>query len=161
MVFFDTTNGTYLWIEQYEALCEAWIEAMEDGVRAPKISFLMNFHGGDANRRNTVTQLEVLYQLMFRPGKYRELWFYWEGKPLLMARYEDLIRKTGCIRKYLTSLPSDRGILPTIPKSLQRKTYGAGSVYIPKQSLVSTKMAILSKSAWVFHKTPMIMVLPP
>lgn len=90
VVFFDTTNGTYLWIEQYEALCEAWIEAMEDGVRAPKISFLMNFHGGDANRRNTVTQLEVLYQLMFRPGKYRELWFYWEGKPLLMARYEDL-----------------------------------------------------------------------
>lgn len=90
VVFFDTTNATELWISQYEALCEAWIDAMEDGVKAPKISFLMNFHGSADNRANTVTQLEVLYQQLFRPRKYQELWFYWEGKPLLMARYGDL-----------------------------------------------------------------------
>lgn len=90
VVFFDTTNGTELWISQYEALCEAWIEAQQDGVNTPRISFLMNFHGSEENRLCTVTQLEVLYQMLFRPRKYQELWFYWEGKPLLMARYDDL-----------------------------------------------------------------------
>ncbi len=90
VVFFDTTNGTELWIEQYEALCEAWLKARQDGVNTPKISFLLNFHGSEENRDCTVKQLEVLYQILFRPRKYQELWFYWEEKPLLMARYDDL-----------------------------------------------------------------------
>ena len=148
-----------MWIEQYEALCEAWIEAMEDGVRAPKISFLMNFHGGDANRRNTVTQLEVLYQLMFRPGKYRS-----SGSTGRKASFNGKIRRPGSEnrlhRKYLTSYLQTGSFL-LYQRACSARRMGAGSVYIPKQSLVSTKMAILSKSAWVFHKTPMIMVLPP
>lgn len=32
----------------------------------------------------------MLYEDIYKPGRHRELWFVWKGKPCIMARPEDL-----------------------------------------------------------------------
>ncbi len=77
----DNTNGTFTWQSAYRAVLESWTEAKEDGVNTPKISFLLPFAAGS----DTATQLRSLYTDMFRNGDFQDQWFYWEGKPLIMA----------------------------------------------------------------------------
>lgn len=80
-IFTDNTNGTYTWRESYTKLYETWSDAMDDGVKTPKVSFMLPFSGND----NTLTQLKDLYLDIYREDKYQKLWFYWNGKPMLMA----------------------------------------------------------------------------
>ncbi|MBQ3006328.1 MAG: hypothetical protein IJD78_02075 [Clostridia bacterium] len=81
VVFFDTTNGTQVFTEGYEALLRVWSEARADGVDAPDISFILNFGGDD----NTRTQLYDIYDNLYSKGRYSDFWFMWDGKPMLMA----------------------------------------------------------------------------
>jgi len=87
VVIFDNTNGTFTWRESYTRLLEAFAEARADGVKTPQISFLLPLFGGG---ENTNIQLESIYKDIYQPGKYRDLWFYWKGKPLMMA-YSDAL----------------------------------------------------------------------
>lgn len=80
-VFFDATNGTLVFTEAYEALLKAWSEARADGVDAPGISFILNFAGSEETR----TQLYDIYDNLYSKGRYSDLWFMWDGKPMLMA----------------------------------------------------------------------------
>lgn len=81
VVIFDNTNGTFTWRESYMTLLEVYKKAREDGVRTPKISFLLPF--GDTN--SAAIQLREIYQTAYRDSGYNELWFYWNGKPLMMG----------------------------------------------------------------------------
>lgn len=89
VVIFDNTNGTYTWRASYMALLEVFDQARKDGVKTPKISFLLPFW----DKNYTATQLEEIYLSFYRDGLYNDLWFYWEDKPLLMAIKESLDRK--------------------------------------------------------------------
>ena len=81
-IFTDNTNGAYTWKSSYTPLLETWNDAQENGaVNVPKVSFLLPFGATDGSRE----QLEMLYLDIFRPGKYQNLWFYWDDKPMLMA----------------------------------------------------------------------------
>ena len=105
VVIFDNTNGTFTWQESYTALLETFAEARADGVKTPQISFLLPLFGGSAE---TNIQLENIYNDIYRPGKYQDLWFYWKGKPLMMA-YPDLLDENnplhGEIREFFTFRP--------------------------------------------------------
>lgn len=81
VIFTDNTNGTNTWRNAYTALMETWTEAMNDGVKTPKVSFILPFFNSD----DTNLQLQSLYYDIYRTGNYQNLWFYWEGKPMLMA----------------------------------------------------------------------------
>ena len=81
-VFADNTNGTITHKPGYTALFESWSDAMDDGVLTPKVSFMLPFAGGD----DTQTQVRDMYLDFYREGKYQKLWFYWNGKPMLMAK---------------------------------------------------------------------------
>ena len=81
-VLTDNTNGTLTHKAGYTALFESWSKAMDDGVLTPKVSFMLPFAGGD----NTQTQVRDMYLDFYRDGKYQKLWFYWNGKPMLMGR---------------------------------------------------------------------------
>ena len=85
-VLTDNTNGTATHKSGYTALFESWSDAMDDGVLTPKVSFMMPFGGG----ADTNTQVRELYMDFYRNGEYHKLWFYWEGKPMLMARGESI-----------------------------------------------------------------------
>ncbi len=81
-IFTDNTNGSYTWKSGYTALFEAWESAQNEGaVSVPKVSFMLPF-GATAG---TVEQIENLYLDIYRPGKYQNLWYYFDGKPMLMA----------------------------------------------------------------------------
>ena len=80
-VIFDTTNSTLVFEEAYMKLLEVWSRAREDGVATPDVMFILNFAGGEDCR----TQLTYLYDNLYSKGLYKDLWFMWEGKPLIMA----------------------------------------------------------------------------
>ncbi len=80
-VIFDTTNSDIIFPEGYEALLKVWSEAREEGVNTPDIAFILNFSGAEDTR----TQLINLYDDLYSTGRYKDLWFFWEDKPLIMA----------------------------------------------------------------------------
>ena len=77
VVIFDVTNQiTYK--EYYEALCETWTQIRREGGKTPQIAFLTPFWAP----KNVVHKL---YEDLYNPGRYRELWFMWDGKPFILA----------------------------------------------------------------------------
>lgn len=81
VIFFDNTNGTFTFRDSYVHIFETFQQALDDGVKVPKISFLLPF--GDKDSANT--QMRALYQDIFQKGKYQQLWFYFEDKPMIMC----------------------------------------------------------------------------
>ncbi|HWK55915.1 MAG TPA: hypothetical protein VNQ80_01180 [Parapedobacter sp.] len=86
VVVFDCTNGSYTWEESYMALCEVFAEARKDGVNTPQIAFMLGF----AAHEGSLAAITKIYQNLYGNGLYRDLWFQWKGKPLIMAYYEHL-----------------------------------------------------------------------
>ena len=85
VVFADNTNWADPRFKACLPIFESWNNAMEDGVKTPKFSFMLPF--GD--KANTHSQLLELYNGLYRNDDYHNLWFYWSDrtgdKPLLMA----------------------------------------------------------------------------
>ena len=82
VVFTDNTNGGITWRESYLVLYPTWEDAMKNGgVDVPKVSYLLPFgaHSG------AVSQANVIYHDIYKPGLYQDLWFYWDDKPMLMG----------------------------------------------------------------------------
>jgi hypothetical protein len=77
VVIFDVTNG-FTYKQSYMALCRAFTEARADGVAAPAIAFLCAFGPRPE-------EVHELHRDLYGPGLYSDLWFRWEGKPLIMA----------------------------------------------------------------------------
>jgi len=77
VVIFDVTNQeTYAKV--YHRLCEVFTEVRRDGGRTPQIAFLCPFWDpGKVAAR--------LYEDLYKPGRYPDLWFRWKGKPLILA----------------------------------------------------------------------------
>lgn len=80
-VIFDATNGTLTWMDSTYALLETWAEMRKDGFRTPKFAFMLPF-GTQKHLRDSLLQL---YRDIYRPGKYRDQWFYWGGRPIIHA----------------------------------------------------------------------------
>ncbi len=81
-IFTDNTNGNMTWRSSYMALYETWDDAQKNGaVNVPKVSYLLPFGPNGGHNEQVLS----LYNDVYRPGKYQNLWFYWEDKPMLMA----------------------------------------------------------------------------
>ncbi len=98
VVVFDCTNGTFTWKEAYDVLGEVWSKARRDGVRTPQFAFLCPFAPHDDSRVN----ITKIYEDIYKPGRFKDLWFYWKGKPLLMG-YPDNLPEP--IRSFFTFRP--------------------------------------------------------
>ncbi len=76
VLIFDATNvETYPKI--YSALCEVFEEVRASGGQTPQIAFMVNTKAGLAARR--------VFDDLYKPGRFRDLWFSWSGKPLLIC----------------------------------------------------------------------------
>lgn len=84
-VIFDTTNPRHVYRNQYEAMFEQFAAMRQDGARTPALAFMGPFPG-----RDTGSIVNPLWQELYQPGRWPELWFRWDGKPLLMADRRDL-----------------------------------------------------------------------
>lgn len=81
VVIFDNTNGTENYIDAVLELCEVFAEARADGVQTPKISAMLNMFDYQAD----AVQLREFYDVIYSKGLYEDLWFYWDGKPLMVG----------------------------------------------------------------------------
>lgn len=110
VLFFDCTNGSFTWRESYRALCETFMEARRDGVQTPQIAFMLAFWPSLDSRKAIID----IYNDLYKPAEYEELFFKWEGKPLIMAYPEMLADVEGDaeqtainreVREYFTFRP--------------------------------------------------------
>ncbi len=75
-LIFDTTNAvTYR--EQYLKLCEVFQQVRREGGNTPQFAFMTNTKAGQTARR--------IYEDLYKPGLYADLWFRWRGKPLMVC----------------------------------------------------------------------------
>ena len=86
---FDATNGTLTWMDSVIPLFETWAQARADGVRTPKTAFMLPFFNLD----DVETSLRQLYRDIYKPGLHPELWYYWNGKPLIYANPDAVSRR--------------------------------------------------------------------
>ena len=143
----DNTNGTFTHKKGYTALFEAWGNAMDDGVLTPKVSFMLPFAGG----ADTDTQVRDMYMDFYREDEHRRLWFYWEGKPVLMARESAITGKDNMakeIRSFFTwrggysgyindrTAYSEWGWLSTYPQAVYYKDRTEHKNKMPEQITV-------------------------
>ena len=73
-VFFDTTNNN-LHTVSHMALLKVWEEVRKEGYEVPKICFMVGSYEAE---------FAELYNTIYKTGMYEDLWFYWDGKPLVM-----------------------------------------------------------------------------
>ena len=75
-LFLDYTNGSI-----YDAELKQFMDVAEDlkakGVAVPRLAFFLN--------SEPEWKIEALYKTWFLPGHYNDMWFQWQGKPLLMS----------------------------------------------------------------------------
>ncbi len=74
-VFFDTTNNN-LHTVSHMALLKVWEEVRQEGYEVPKICFMVGSYEAE---------FAELYNSIYKKGLYEDLWYYWEGKPLVMV----------------------------------------------------------------------------
>lgn len=81
VVFFDNTNGSFTWLETALRVMKVFSEARAQGVNAPCVSFMLPFGPTDGAR----AQLLSLYTNIYEKALYPEVWYYLDGKPMLMG----------------------------------------------------------------------------
>ncbi len=94
VVFLDCTNGEQTFKASYDALFDTWSQAKKDGVNVPKIAFMLHFFNQPPYAAQNLVSLRKLYLDIYRPERHKDLWFYWEGKPCIMA-YPDSLGRSG------------------------------------------------------------------
>ena len=73
-VYFDITNNNIHEVS-HKALLKVWEEVRQEGYAVPKIVFLCGAFD---------TAFAELWNSVYAPGLYEDLWLYWDGKPLLL-----------------------------------------------------------------------------
>ena len=79
-IIFDTTNRV-TFLQQVLPILEVFDEYRKEGWNVPKIAYYTNSQSGET--------VEEIYQDIYKPGLYRDLWFYWEGKPFIVGLPEE------------------------------------------------------------------------
>ncbi|NQT11456.1 MAG: hypothetical protein HQ582_01825 [Planctomycetes bacterium] len=86
-LIFDVTNQiTYR--PYYTALLRVFSEVRAEGGKTPQVAFLCPFW-------EPAKVVAELYKDLYAPGLFADLWFRWEGKPLILADPELLGRPVG------------------------------------------------------------------
>ncbi|NLO83678.1 MAG: hypothetical protein GX094_11605 [Clostridiales bacterium] len=92
-LFFDTTNR-HTYPEVVEVLLE-WLDKYRmAGWPVPKIVYYTNTKSGET--------IQEVYEFLYKPGRYKDLWFYWDGKPLIIGHPDecsDEVREFFTIRQ--------------------------------------------------------------
>ena len=76
VVFFDVTNAV-TYDETLATVCETFEAVRARGGRTPQIAFITH-----AKSAKTIGHL---YDTLYKPGLHKDLWFRWQGKPLLLG----------------------------------------------------------------------------
>ncbi|MET4082726.1 hypothetical protein ABIB40_002690 [Pedobacter sp. UYP30] len=75
-IFLDFTNGS-IYETELEELLNTIHKLRQEGTRAPYVVPFLNSEYG--------WKVKALYEKFYKSGKYDDIWFRWQGKPLLMS----------------------------------------------------------------------------
>ena len=81
VIIIDLTNAV-IYLPQIKTLCEVYTEIRREGGHTPQLSFIFNTKGQQTVQR--------MYDNFYKPGLYKDLWFYWKGKPLILCPPQDV-----------------------------------------------------------------------
>jgi len=76
VLIFDATNAV-TYPQAYLKLCEVFQQVREGEGSSPQFAFMVNTKAGETAQR--------IYRDLYEPKKFPELWFHWQGKPLLIC----------------------------------------------------------------------------
>ncbi len=76
VLFFDVTNLCH-YLPVVENLSRVYMQMRAEGNKTPQYAFLLN--------TDTSDRFEAIYYGLYAKGKYSDLWFKWDGKPLVLA----------------------------------------------------------------------------
>ncbi|MBR2446494.1 MAG: hypothetical protein IKB28_07495 [Clostridia bacterium] len=85
-IYVDATNGI-IYEHNLETLLRVWSEMRTEGYAVPQICF----HCGNTDSL-AASSLNFLWNNYYSTGKYADMWFMWDGKPLIF--YPDSLAKT-------------------------------------------------------------------
>lgn len=100
MIVLDATNG-FTYDAEREALCVVLEQMKAAGQRVPQIAMFAYA------QHNAVVQ--HLWENFYKPGKHRDLWFQWKGKPLLLTPPDGLSEEVKAFFTLRTSWAWTRG----------------------------------------------------
>ncbi len=95
-IFLDITNGI-TFRNTYETLFKVYSEMREEGYDTPKVMF----HCGTISD-NVTRALSEIYVNIYSNERYRDIWFMWEGKPLVFADDATVATMSGEIKEKFT-----------------------------------------------------------
>ena len=79
-IFLDATN-TILYLDIVDKLCSISEKMRKDNIPTPYICFITH--------TNSAQVINQLYKQVYSKNKYANLWFRWNGKPLILGEYLD------------------------------------------------------------------------
>lgn len=83
----DVTNAVRYW-EQWDVLFSTMQKMKTEGNKVPQFCFWA-FNGP------VITVVQDLYDRIYKTKKYEDLWFYWDGKPLLLYNADPSVDANG------------------------------------------------------------------
>ncbi len=94
-VIFDCTNGKTNWERGWRVLGKVFSKMRGENINVPSMVFMLPIHPKWAERRHgnepltnadlNAIQLRELWEKIYSKGLYKDVWFYWKGKPLVLA----------------------------------------------------------------------------
>ncbi len=148
-VIFDVTNQA-IYEKSFLALCKVWAQVRSEGGKTPQIAFLTPFH----NPRAVVRKL---YDGFYSKGLYKDLWFQWKGKPLIMAdpaQVDDDVKDFFTFRKPMPSYfdgpsgPDQWSWLEVYPQHVFKNSEGAAeqmSVGVGQNGILPNRCAAFTE----------------
>ena len=87
VLILDVTNGFCYW-DEWELLFSTMEKMRQEGNRTPQFTF-WSYNG------KPVDIVKSLYERYYKENKYSDLWFRWEGKPLLLYNADPSVDANG------------------------------------------------------------------
>lgn len=88
----DCSNGGSLRIKALNVMAQATRDAIKDGINAPKLSI---FTANWTNEEGMLRLMSAIYYSCFQLEDYSDIWFYWDGKPLIFGEGNNDRMKTA------------------------------------------------------------------
>lgn len=85
VIILDVTNA-FIYMPQVTKLASVYRAMRKEGKSTPAFAFIVN--------TDPAKTVQRLYDGIYSQGKFRDLWFYWKGKPLLLCPDEAATNET-------------------------------------------------------------------
>ncbi len=88
----DVTNAVRYW-DEWDVLFPVMQQMKAEGNKVPQFCF-WSFNGP------AITVVQDLYDRIYKTEKYKDLWFYWDGKPLLLYNANPAVDANGQVTQH-------------------------------------------------------------